>query len=85
MSFMTYWQCLQFSSLPSGFSSGSTATSSPFPFTVKVSPLEKMFSDTLTVDVVVTDEDDDESVKVGKGDDGDEGVEEVSTCSISLQ
>ena len=29
----TYWQCLQFSSFPSDglFSSGSTATSSPFP------------------------------------------------------
>jgi hypothetical protein len=67
----------------SGFSSASTATSSPLPIVVKVSP-EKMFSETLTVDVVVI-EDAEESLEVGKGDEGDEEAEDVSTSSISLR
>jgi len=54
----TYWQCLQFSSFPSRLSSGSTATSSPFPL-LKVSPPPNMLllSDEMDiVDEVVIDD-----------------------------
>lgn len=73
-----FWQCLQFSSFESRLSSGSTATSSPFPL-LKVSPPPNMLllSDEMEiVDEVVIDEV--SELDVGKvGEVGDRFVEEL--------